>query len=245
MAYPTFEELITLAAAAAVTERIGLMTDITLAPARDPILLAKQAATLDQISRGRFVLGIGVGGRPDDYAVTGFDFGTRGKRLDTDLVIMHRAWRGEPVRGSDKPITPAPANGQSVPVMFGGRADQTVARVAKFGIGYAQGSGTPEGLRSMIERVNESWKRAAREGKPEFRALVYFALGEDAQAEGQANVMAYYAGYGATVWANAVTTEAEAAKRVKAYAEAGCDELVMFMTAPSLKQAERLAGAVL
>jgi alkanesulfonate monooxygenase SsuD/methylene tetrahydromethanopterin reductase-like flavin-dependent oxidoreductase (luciferase family) len=81
---------VTLGAAAAVTERIGLMTDILLAPAREPILLAKQAATLDQISGGRFVLGIGVGARPDDFAVTGFNFKDRGKRLDLSTATPSR-----------------------------------------------------------------------------------------------------------------------------------------------------------
>src|SRR5712692_7879468 len=71
VAYPTYEELIVLAAAAAATERIGLTTDILLAATRDPVLLAKQAATLDQVSGGRFVLGIGVGGREDDFVASG------------------------------------------------------------------------------------------------------------------------------------------------------------------------------
>src|SRR5215813_13676029 len=74
VAFPTYEELITLAAAAAVTERTGLMTDILLAATREPVLLARQAATLDQISGGRFVLGIGAGGRFDDFTVTGHNF---------------------------------------------------------------------------------------------------------------------------------------------------------------------------
>src|SRR3954447_21259805 len=67
IAYPNFESLISLAAAAAVTERIKLTTDILLAPTRRAALLAKQAATIDQISDGRLVLGLAVGGREDDY----------------------------------------------------------------------------------------------------------------------------------------------------------------------------------
>src|SRR5437879_1717192 len=85
VAYPNYEELVTLAAAAGATERIGLFTDILLAATRESVLLAKQAASLDQVSGGRFVLGIGVGGRPDDFAVTGTDFHTRGRRLDAAL----------------------------------------------------------------------------------------------------------------------------------------------------------------
>src|SRR5438046_9388710 len=89
VAYPSFEEMVTLAAAAGATERIGLMTDTLLATTRQPVLLAKQAATLDQLSGGRFVLGIGAGGREDDFTVTGSGFHDRGKRLDAGLDRMH------------------------------------------------------------------------------------------------------------------------------------------------------------
>src|SRR5512132_864426 len=73
--YPNYESLIALAAAAAVTERIRLATDILIAPLRsNTALLAKQAATIDQLSRGRLVLGLAPGGRQDDYEVSGLDF---------------------------------------------------------------------------------------------------------------------------------------------------------------------------
>jgi alkanesulfonate monooxygenase SsuD/methylene tetrahydromethanopterin reductase-like flavin-dependent oxidoreductase (luciferase family) len=245
IAYPSYDELVTLGAAAAVTERIGLMTDVLLAPAREPILLARQAATLYQLSGGRFVLGIGVGARPDDFAVTGFNFKDRGKRLDAALDLMHRAWRGEPVPGTDKPVTPRPVNGHSVPLMIGGRADRSIDRVVKYGIGYTQGGGNPEGLKAMMDRVSAAWNAAGRSGKPEFRALAYFALGDEVHQEAQSNVMDYYDDWGDGVWKGAVKNADEARQRVKAYQEVGCDELLLFMTAPAVAQAERLAEAVL
>src|ERR687884_1124021 len=77
-AYGNYESLIALAAAAAVTERIGLVTDILIAPLRtNTALLAKQAATIDHLSEGRLVLGLAPGGRDDDYALSGVDFGAR------------------------------------------------------------------------------------------------------------------------------------------------------------------------
>jgi alkanesulfonate monooxygenase SsuD/methylene tetrahydromethanopterin reductase-like flavin-dependent oxidoreductase (luciferase family) len=245
LAFPSYEELLALSAAAGVTERIGLMTDILLAAIREPVLLAKQAATLDQLSRGRFVLGIGVGGRPDDFAVSGFNFKDRGKRLDAALDLMHRAWRGEPVPGSDKPVTPRPVNGHSVPIIVGGQADRPIDRVVKYGIGYTQGGGNPEGLKAMMGRVKAAWQAAGREGEPEFRALAYFAIGDDVHAEGQSNIVDYYGDWGANVWKSTVKTAEEARERVKAYEAVGCDELLLFMTAPAVSQAERLAEAVL
>jgi alkanesulfonate monooxygenase SsuD/methylene tetrahydromethanopterin reductase-like flavin-dependent oxidoreductase (luciferase family) len=244
IAYPSYDELVTLGAAAGATERIGLMTDVLLGPARDPILLARQAAALDQLSNGRFVLGLGVGSREDDFAVTGSNFHDRGKRLDAALDLMHRAWRGEPVQGTEKAVSPRPVNGHSVPLMFGGRVDRSIERVVKYGIGYSLGGGTPEGLKAMMDRVSAAWKAAGRSGKPEFRALAYFAIGDEVHAEAQSNVMDYYGDWGAGVWKGAVKTADEARERVSAYEAIGCDELLLFMTAPAVAQADRLAEAV-
>ena len=234
-----------MAAAAGATQRIRLFTDVLLAPVREPVLLARQAAALDQLSQGRFVLGVGVGARPDDFSVTGFNFHDRGKRLDAALDLMHRAWRGEPVPGTDKSVTPRPVNGHSVPMMFGGRADRTIERVVKYGLGYTQGGGTPEGLKGMMDRVNAAWEAAGRSGKPEFRALAYFALGDEVHEEAQSNVMDYYGDWGAGVWKGTIKSAEEAKARIKAYEAVGCDELLLFMTAPATAQADRLAQALL
>ena len=245
VAYPNYEELVTLAAAAGATERIGLCTDILLAATREPALLAKQAASLDQISGGRFVLGIGTGSRQDDFAVTGNDFKTRGRRLDAALELMHSAWRGEPVPGTEHAVTPRPVNGTSVPLLFGGRADAVLRRLVKYGIGYTQGGGTPESLMAMMDRVNGAWKAAGRAGKPEFRALAYFALGDHTHSEAESNLRDYYGEWGPRVWPGTIKTAREAKDQLKAYEAIGCDELVLFITAPAVEQAERLAEAVL
>src|SRR5438128_5320618 len=102
--YPNYESLIALAAAAAVTERIGLATDILIAPLRrSTALLAKQAATIDSISGGRLVLGLAVGGRADDYEAVGADFSSRGRAFDEQLEVMTSVWAGE------REIGPEPA----------------------------------------------------------------------------------------------------------------------------------------
>src|SRR5919106_1639558 len=89
IAYPSYESLVTLAAAGAVTERIGLMTNILLSPTRNPILLAKEAASVDQLSGGRLTLGLGVGTRRDDFVASQQAWENRGKRFDEDLDLMH------------------------------------------------------------------------------------------------------------------------------------------------------------
>src|SRR5919108_2486732 len=99
VAYPSYESLVTLAAAGAVTERIGLMTNILLAPTRSPILLAKEAASVDQLSNGRLTLGLGVGSRKDDFEASQREFSERGKRFEQDVELMQGAWRGGLVGG--------------------------------------------------------------------------------------------------------------------------------------------------
>jgi len=93
-----------------------------IAPAYAPALLAKQAAGLDQISGGRFTLGVATGWRDGDFTVAGRDYSGRGRRLDDDIEFTQRAWRGELVDGATKKLTPTPTNGVSVPLAFGGNA---------------------------------------------------------------------------------------------------------------------------
>src|SRR2546426_4655420 len=81
IAYPSYESLIALAAAAAATERIGLLTNVLLGPTRNPVLLAKEAASVDQLSGGRFVLGVGAGARPDAFEAGRQGFPPPGQRL--------------------------------------------------------------------------------------------------------------------------------------------------------------------
>src|SRR3954467_3250068 len=111
IAYPGYDSIVALTGAAAVTERIGLLTNLLLAPAYNPVLLAKQTASADQLSGGRFTLALGVGGRPDDYALTGHSFEDRGKRFDADLALYQRVWAGEPVEGSPFPVPPPTGRG--------------------------------------------------------------------------------------------------------------------------------------
>lgn len=245
VAYPTYEELVTLAAAAGATERIRLMTDVLLGPTREPVLLAKQAATLDQVSGGRFVLAAGVGGRPDDFAATGMSLSDRGRRWDRALEVMHAAWRGESVPGSERPVCPRPTNGQSVPMLFGGGADQAVARVVRYGIGYTMGGGDPNALATMKQRVDEAWQAAGRDGRPEYAALSYFVFGEEGHAEAEHNIRDYYGEWGDRVWAGALKDAAAARERLAAFEAAGCDEVMLFAALPRVEQVERLADAVL
>jgi alkanesulfonate monooxygenase SsuD/methylene tetrahydromethanopterin reductase-like flavin-dependent oxidoreductase (luciferase family) len=93
--YDNYEPLIALAAAAAVTERIGLCTAVLLAPLRtNATELAKQALSVNALSGGRFTLGIGLGAREDDYEASGVELAGRGKRVDEMLKRIREVWNG-------------------------------------------------------------------------------------------------------------------------------------------------------
>ena len=242
--YPSYESLLALAAAGAVTDRIGLMTNVLLGPTRNPVLLAKEAASLDQVSGGRLTLGLGVGSREDDYEAAGQDFHTRGKRWDQDLELIHRAWRGEPM-GGGKPVGPRPVRGDRVPVMIGGTNDRAIERVVRWGVGWTMGGGAAEQGGPFAERVRKAWKDGGREGQPRIVGLSYFVLGEGADEEGAAYLSDYYGPYGPRI-AQAMPRSAEqlreAASRFEGY---GFDELFFDPTVADLAQLDLAAEAVL
>jgi alkanesulfonate monooxygenase SsuD/methylene tetrahydromethanopterin reductase-like flavin-dependent oxidoreductase (luciferase family) len=248
VAYPSYEEITVLAAAAAVTARIGLLTNVLIAPTRNFVLLAKEAATLDQVSGGRFILGIAVGGRPDDYAAAGQDLATRGKRFDEGLELMHTAWRGEPVAGAGKPVSPRPVNGDRVPIVFGGEPRVAAPRMVRWGTGWTVGGVPPEMVGEPVAAIREAWASAGRDGAPRIVALTYFSLGEGTEELSRRNLRDYYdflPEFVDYIVAGAARSVDEVQARVKGFEQAGVDELVFDPTVARLDQVDLLADAVL
>ncbi len=229
IAYPSYESLIALAAAAAATERIGLMTNIVLGPTRNPILLAKESASLDQLSGGRFKR----------------DFATRGKRMDQDLELLHRAWRGELVDGAQKPVGPGPVNGERVPVLIGGMSDKAIERTLKWGVGWTVGGAPPEVGGPFADRVRQAWTEAGREGEPRIVGLSYFALGDDAAQMATDYLSHYYGDYGRQLAGRIPITPTAVRETIERFADHGFDELFLDPTSADLEQVELLADAVL
>jgi alkanesulfonate monooxygenase SsuD/methylene tetrahydromethanopterin reductase-like flavin-dependent oxidoreductase (luciferase family) len=237
--YDNYESLIALAAAAAVTERIRLMTDILIAPLRSSTaLLAKQAATLNHLSGGRAVMGLAVGGRQDDYEASGVDFGSRGRIFDRQLEEMARHWSGATGVG--------PASRPTV--LIGGGSDIAIRRAARHGDGWTMGGAPPDAFPEALGKLREAWEAEAREGTPRTAALFYYALGDDPEAQARAALGDYYAflgDYTEMVIAGAAKDEGAIRDRLAAFEQAGCDEVVCFPTSPDPAQVDLLASAVL
>ena len=109
LVYGNNDVLIVMAAAAAVTHRVRLMPTVLIAPLRGAALIAKQVASIDSISGGRFVLGMGVGSRPDDFTAAGAKMERRGKAFEEQITAMRRIWAGEEMQEGVGRIGPPPA----------------------------------------------------------------------------------------------------------------------------------------
>lgn len=134
--------LITLTAAAAVTERIALKTCVYLLPLRHVVPVALQTAQLAQLSGGRLVFGIGVGGEdPHEFTSCGVDPKTRGARTNEALAILRRLWSEDAVtfQGAHfhlDAVTVYPKPTTPVPIFVGGRSDAALRRAGRYGDGY-------------------------------------------------------------------------------------------------------------
>ena len=261
LVYDNFDPLITLTAAAAVTERIRLMTAILIVPLRSAGILAKETASLDALSNGRLTLGVGVGNRKDDFVVAGTAHGDRGRRFDGQLALMKRIWSGDDAGNGVGPVGPAPAQAGGPPLIFGGRSEVALRRVAQWGEGYVTGSvADVAGARATFDIAARLWREAGRAGNPLFIGSLACAIGEtEAQATADAGQRYYsYQGGrpantpgqpGSSPAANAAATPstAIAIKEILKQCEAaGMDEVFVRpagVTDPD--QVDRLAEAVL
>ncbi len=162
--YQNYEPLMTLAAVAGVTKHIRLMTAVLLAPLRRTALLAKQAASLDALSNGRLTLGLGIGGREDDFLAAEASFRDRGKRFDQQLALMTQIWSGQPVSGTIGEVGPVPVQQGGPELLIGGFSPKARERIARWGNGalIGVGGGGPEMVRQSLEMTRKVWQEAGR-----------------------------------------------------------------------------------
>ncbi len=154
---------------AAATEKIGLASGIIILPQRQTVLVAKQAAAVDVLSRGRLRLGIGIGWNPVEYEALGMNFNDRGKRSEEQIEVLRLLWTKELVtfKGrwhtiTDAGINPLPVQ-RPIPIWFGGNAEPVLRRVARLGDGWFPLADAGDKVRAMIEKVRGYAKEAGRD----------------------------------------------------------------------------------
>jgi probable F420-dependent oxidoreductase len=154
---------------AAVTSRIKLATGVLLLPEHNPVLMAKQAATLDVLSAGRLTLGVGIGWSREEFAALGIPFTGRGQRTAEYVAAMRTLWSedvasfsGEYTRFDAIRVSPKPAGDGQIPIVVGGNSDAAFERVADFGdgwYGFNLASGT---VAERVAALGESCRRRGR-----------------------------------------------------------------------------------
>jgi alkanesulfonate monooxygenase SsuD/methylene tetrahydromethanopterin reductase-like flavin-dependent oxidoreductase (luciferase family) len=235
--FPSYESLISLAAAAAVTERIKLVTDILIAPLRaNTALFAKQAATLNHLAEGRLELGLAVGGREDDFELAGVDFSKRGRIFDRQLDELAALWDSDRVAPASRPG-----------LLIGGSSEAAYRRAAQYAEGWTLGGGPPEVFAERYPKVRAAWEEAGRDGEPRTMALFYFALGDRAEEHARDDLLDYYGFLGdyAQGVVDSAAKDAETVQRyLSGFEAAGVDEVICFPTAIDPEQVDLLAAAV-
>ncbi len=168
---PIPDPLIWLAYVASVTKSIRLATGILILPQRNPVVLAKELATLDDMSGGRVELGIGVGWLREEFDALGVPWERRGARTDEYVAAMRALWAsdGATYEGDFASFTrvssnPKPAQG-SIPIVVGGHSRAACERAGRLGDGFFPGKGSPAELREMVDVVRQT--AAAHDREPE------------------------------------------------------------------------------
>jgi probable F420-dependent oxidoreductase len=160
--YRTLDPFVTLAAAAAVTSRIELVTGIALLIQRDPIITAKEAASIDLISGGRFVFGVGAGWNLEEMRNHGTDPKTRGTLLDERIEAIKALWTDEPAEYHGKYVDfdatylkPKPVQQPHPPIFIGGDSDATVKRVIRHNAGWISNPFPVDALKKRIDQMRD------------------------------------------------------------------------------------------
>jgi alkanesulfonate monooxygenase SsuD/methylene tetrahydromethanopterin reductase-like flavin-dependent oxidoreductase (luciferase family) len=247
--YDSWDPLISLAAAAGVTERARLATTILQLPNRNEVLVAKQAAVIDQVSGGRLDLGVAVGGREDDYEIFEAHFRGKGRRLTRQVERIRAVWQD--ARGSDHDhgvLGPPPVQDPGPPIWIGGSSPPAMQRALDLGDGFIFGTPGPARMAQMTPMIREE---AAKRGETDYlvAGLAYVGVGDDpakALEEAAHHVLRYYG----RLWGDPADIihhgpGPAVAEDVAKYAEAGIDLLIVFPEIPDLSQVERLAEDVL
>jgi probable F420-dependent oxidoreductase len=156
-----YESLLTLSYAAAKTERVRLGTSIIILPMRNPFIFAKQTATLDQLSNGRLVLGLGAGWMEEEFATLGVNFKQRGKAMDEQIRLLRELWTGKSAkfegrfyRFNDIAFEPMPVQKSGPPIWIGGTSDAALRRVALLGDGWHPVGLSPKELAAGKESLD-------------------------------------------------------------------------------------------
>ena len=254
LCFPSPEIIATLSACAALTKRVKLHTTVIVLPIHDPVVLAKQLATIDVFSEGRLIVGVGSGGREEDYHASNTPLDR--KRLavmDEQVATMRRVWAGEKVRaGTLRPVEPFPLQEGGPPILAGVFGPKGMASAAHWSAGLAgmSMSGQVSEAVDAFATFRQIWADQGGSTAPYLTSSFWFALGANADAQVETHLQRYFN------WLddNARKAMAESCgfrgsvqaltDRLKQFRDAGCDELLLIPTSIDPDEVNRAAEAV-
>jgi alkanesulfonate monooxygenase SsuD/methylene tetrahydromethanopterin reductase-like flavin-dependent oxidoreductase (luciferase family) len=237
--YSSHSLMVQLAAAAALTERVRLCTTIVILPSHSAVRMAKDLASVDRLSEGRLTVGVGVGGREQDYRAVGAPFDRRWQRMDDQVATMRSIWAGNPPEPDLDPVGPPPVQPGGPPLVAGAMGPKATARAARWAVGVDDGSAVAapdvDALREVADRVRAAWREAGRTDAPHLSTSLWYALGDDAEARLRGYAFDYLRVFGDQIGeAVADSVSAYTPKALRAAVDtvraAGFDELFLVPT---------------
>lgn len=254
MAFDNPESLTLLGAMAAWTDRVQLVTTVLIPQLHDPVMLAKALATADMLSDGRLTVGLGVGGRHEDYRAAGADPATQTMREMAERVaVMRRVWSGEKVTESTLPVGPPPVQAGGPKLLVGTMGPKTMRHAA----GWADGlAGTTLDLdvdkqNELFDVARDAWQQAGRSA-PHLATSFWFAIGDgdEPRAQVHRHLQRYMNWIPAEIvdamapttgWAG---TAEQLHATLQRFADIGTDELHLIPTSADIDQVRQVAEVV-
>lgn len=251
LTYSGYDWVLALTAAAAVTSRIRLLSNVIILPIHPPGVVAKQALSLDDFSGGRFSLGVGLGTPLDDYDVAPSPRAGRGQRFEESLRTIRELFKGESLVPGTRAIGPAPVRPGGPEILLGSNGPKALRRAGAFADGAVTWSfgADPEEVRRMRAVVLDSWQENGRAGRPSFVCGCYYAAGPRAKEDLSAYFHEYYPkvlpGQVEQLLAAVRTVTPEAIRdTVRRMEDVGCDEFIFVPVKPDMVHLEGLAEIV-
>lgn len=255
MAFDNPETLTLLGAVSAWTSQVRLVTTVIVPQLHDPVLLAKSLATGDQLSRGRLTVGLGVGGREEDYRAVGADFATQTMRgMASRVEVMKRVWAGEQVTEAMRPVGPPIVQAGGPPLLVGSMGPKTIRSAAAWADGLAGVTLDLDtvAVAGLFDIARSAWSDAG-EPAPQLTTSFWFAL-DDGDGSARAQVhrhLRHYMNWIPAEFVDAMApttgfagTEAELREVLARFEAIGTDEVQLIPTGSDVAQVHRVAEVV-
>jgi alkanesulfonate monooxygenase SsuD/methylene tetrahydromethanopterin reductase-like flavin-dependent oxidoreductase (luciferase family) len=254
MAFDNPETLTLMGALAAWTDRVRLVTTVIVPQLHDPVMLAKALATGDMLCGGRLTVGLGVGGRVEDYRAVGADPATQTMRgMAESVAVMKRVWAGEKITESVLPVGPGPIQPGGPPLLVGTIGPKTLRSAAAWADGLA---GTTLDLdvakqNELFDVARDAWADAGK-AKPHLATSFWFALGPVDEARGQVHRhLRRYMNWIPAEYIDAMApttgfagSDDDLLAVLRAFEAVGADEIQLIPTSSDLAQVQRAADLV-